>query len=1036
MPAPPGYKKFSPLRFDRFKGTPWAEDLNRVQDLIGPALDALNLQTFKTYAFLPPGAAPGTPAGGGSGGPWVQAYAKPNGAESNDGLSWPTAKKYGISAAEIVVSRGGGTINYADNTQWGGPVAKQGPWFRNDGLNVPGYLQHVPLILKGSMGPLYSQFAFAGAARMIGGGRSGDGRFLPFVSLVRTSFPTVIQGILPNNDGIANNPYRIGWDFARKLDGTPNLASITTWARASGSANVVVSLPPGIPITAASRTGGNIVTLTFASTAPLPIPVSRGDQQWIHVTSTDANFPSGDKQLFATNGVNTIQYTEAGANVSGGAIGSWASHGICARDRIEVVAGGEVPSTMYRVSSVSNATTFTVDDPYGFAPRSPTITVNNPGQYVVQDRFNQTCSVTTQINNQGGSIINSSLDTFEAGPTFDYGGSSDARSVLMWSAFSGGYALNDTPTHFADLDRAACIFADGGASGSPALVGRDLRPSAGGIRIYPSQIGTSAFDFDRVIPDINIVVAAPPVVEVVNGTQAYFMRCTDCVNTDNIDPSVPNVKADLALYSKVTLDDCGLVQIDQGGALLLGTSGSINGDWAGSADLPIKTQMYGFGPGGRVQGITSASFRRLGGMFSPRFRNLIADDSSTWPNGIGATVTPGQTDPNGGTQAVKITGTGLFRLVSSPVVGNAVGDRWVICGLVRKDGGFPQASAGHEIFHVNQVSDNGPWQLVATVPYTGDGDWQPAYAMFKLATVNTVNDNTLAYCNVVNHIYVYHPTLVRIPVSLGMSDDEAWDWVTTNLDGWPAYLVPGMSGTDIGRPFIAHGGLGTLTTNATNPSAGASKLSKVFPLRAEDGTAVLGYMQLHDSDQYPGLRETGGPTVLTYGAIPDSNPDVTVLTRPAGASTVVGTARMLLLSGLDNPLSFNLAYNFQDYVVNNTNAWINSGPVNSFNADGAASEYVTGIVATRCRVLVYINVNSLVAGGVGQHDITLQATRNGSNITSASISGLNGGSSGVFDSGLVTLTGGALADTFGLHFVGYFPNGGTISMFATLTVWQ
>src|SRR5690349_2895952 len=77
-------------------------------------------------------------------GPWLnplQVYASPTGNNSNDGLSWATPKLNGYNAAQVLVSAGGGTLNYADNTAWGGPVSHQGIWFRNDGLTVSGFLQ-------------------------------------------------------------------------------------------------------------------------------------------------------------------------------------------------------------------------------------------------------------------------------------------------------------------------------------------------------------------------------------------------------------------------------------------------------------------------------------------------------------------------------------------------------------------------------------------------------------------------------------------------------------------------------------------------------------------------------------------------------------------------------------------------------------------------------------------------------------------------------------------------------------------------------
>jgi hypothetical protein len=75
-------------------------------------------------------------------------YVSPNGSDSNDGLSWGTAKQTlyaAVSALETTVMNGGwngGTLYVADNASCGGPVSGQGLWlYRNTSSPGSGWIK-------------------------------------------------------------------------------------------------------------------------------------------------------------------------------------------------------------------------------------------------------------------------------------------------------------------------------------------------------------------------------------------------------------------------------------------------------------------------------------------------------------------------------------------------------------------------------------------------------------------------------------------------------------------------------------------------------------------------------------------------------------------------------------------------------------------------------------------------------------------------------------------------------------------------------
>lgn len=129
---------------------------------------------------------------------------------------------------------------------------------------------------------------------------------------------------------------------------------------------------------------------------------------------------------------------------------------------------------------------------------------------------------------------------------------------------------------------------------------------------------------------------------------------------------------------------------------------------------------------------------------------------------------------------------------------------------------------------------------------------------------------------------------------------------------------------------------------------------------------------------------------------------------------------------------FNIIYNLQDFVDTGGFGalWLLSGPVNTGNTDGSATEYPAGLLGTFVRVMARVSLNTL-AGGVGSGPTVLQVTRNGSNVTGALIS-IPLATTGNFDSGLISVTSSSAGDTYGLFPSGSSPLGGVIT--ATISV--
>lgn len=769
-------------------------------------------------------------------------WVSPLGSDNNNGRSEFSPMKTGYAAYSHIVDAGGGELHFMDASEWGGPVASQGIWLRGDRTDIPGWQQVVPCDFYGHGGQKV-QFGRA-AARLIGGSPTGGDRFHPLIWLVSSGFsPVSFNNILPAGSSLnCNQIGRFGWDYRRNTDGSIALANITNWNRSAGSAVLTVSLPAGTTITSASRTS-NVTTLNFAA----QVPLNAFPGMWIHVTSTDVNFASGDYQVtdYDTHGT-FLKYAETAADATGTTIGTWATHGVMQYDRIEVVStSSEVPTTMYRVTATT-ASTITVVDPYGTSPRSATVSVNNPGQYVLQDRANYLAGLFDLFNVGGTVSPNVSVDAFTPGPNLDFGGTTDGRIDVGYCSNSGYALTGGLP---ADPDRACWMLGDGGSHGSAGLYVHDCRNGQTGIRFYGSKVASWGIDCRRVNSDSNFFsFTSPPALEVIEGGTGATIVADSTVVWDNPD-SAPNVKSD-APEASHSIVSCGTVELN--GVVF-------SNNWASKAKSPIVSGQTGFWLD-RV----NADIPQARRAFSPalaRYQNWLQDDVSTWNLGGGEVTSSTQPGPNGlsgsAIRLTRVSGTdGVYVLpqdinnnphTGSPVV-HAVGDRWVMGGWFRNSNGL--ASVGL-LFSFSFAGANGNFSIFSSAKFDGDGEWQWVTSSGTLTTISNSASGWRAIIganpgSVGKYVDTFRVFLTRIPAG-DMTDNEFAEYVLS-LQSNPYYLTPGNIGTARGEVLVGDGGLstgdsgnGTGVVRMFNGSSAAVSPSGTAELRYNSGTNKIQY---------------------------------------------------------------------------------------------------------------------------------------------------------------------------------------------------
>jgi len=796
----------------------------------------------------------------GGGGPGLvdgkMVYVSPTGSDSNDGSSWERAMLTGYNAYDRLADSSaglGGELHFIDLTSWGGPVADQGCWLRDDALSPPGWQPLVPLRLIGH-GGVHTQFGQPGA-RLIGGITNpvaASGRFKPLLWLAGSSAkPVVYQNVLPAGASYnCNQPGRFGWDYRRSADSSIKFNNILEWDRADGQAVLTLELPEGITITNIARTHvGSVITtrINFAAQAAMP---SCYPGQKFYLTSSSGDFPSGAYQVSAYSTAGTwIEYLDVGADASAGAVGNWQAHAIQRYDRIEVIpTDNEIANTSYRVVDTTYDT-ITVTDPYGYAPRSATVTVEDAGTCVVQDRFWYGVGL-LDIVNVGGQVSPSvGTDQFGPGPTLDFGTTTDGRITV-----NKGCPVGYVPTvPCSDPDRAAWLLADGGAYGAAGLEVSGLNPGGTGMRIYGSKYFQWAFAARQVRGDTQIGVTAPPQLEVLEGGSYGQVIAEEVLTWDN-DASAPNVRIE-ADADTADIKRCGLVEVNG----VVNTSG-----WDGQAESAITKGQVGFWAGRVNADLPQA--RRQFNLTTPRYWNFAQNDPATWDlqgGQVTATACAGpQYDPTGGTDPAtsllpawrmeRISGSdGVYVLPqdtdedphTTNTFTHAVGDRWVIGIWARADNGLP----GGSILSFNMAGNNGNFSIVCNASqFYGDGEWQWLAAGGTIETVNVANSGirfilTAGAGMVGSEIDVMDPLLIRIPNG-DMTDNEFAEYLLS-VQSTPYYLRPGLAGTRPGQKFIAHGGIGGASETGVTLEGTANGV--VVPYHDTDGS-LLGYLPLYD----------------------------------------------------------------------------------------------------------------------------------------------------------------------------------------------
>lgn len=177
------------------------------------------------------------------------------------------------------------------------------------------------------------------------------------------------------------------------------------------------------------------------------------------------------------------------------------------------------------------------------------------------------------------------------------------------------------------------------------------------------------------------------------------------------------------------------------------------------------------------------------------------------------------------------------------------------------------------------------------------------------------------------------------------------------------------------------------------------------------------------------IHETGGPTQLTIGAIPDSSPDTTLLVRPAGTATVTGVSGSTFLSGRQSICNF---YESSLTFSNFSGTWWLTNDLISVTRGGPSRSYYGNpipVAATGVRLQIAVFTNTLTGSSPVA---TFFITKNGTAVASTALAVAGSSATVNFDSGFVAVSGTAGGDVWGVQYVcsGTFTNG---SIFFTTT---
>jgi hypothetical protein len=738
-------------------------------------------------------------------------FVSPDGNDSHDGLGWLTAKQTLYAAANVLITAGGGTLNYVEGCSVSGPVSGQGLWFQGDGLARPGFLASVPLLIQGYGKSTFRAFERPVPATFTGGG----GRTNPGIWVVGSNNPMRFESM--QLGGSQQVFAMVGADFDRKTDGTVLNLTVTNATRTGTSTVYTVTLPTGLGIASASRTS-NVTTLTVTNPG-VKWPPWRVNQI-VKVTSTNVNFASGNYTLTDVDGnpgaqaTYTIKYAETAADQAPTAnIGTVQSHscggtladGNDGEYLVLTSSSSHFVSTQYKVTAFT-VDTITVLDVFGDGNQN----VNNPGTLA---HIEARGAGSNQIEfHNCADAINNQTNSF-SGPSY-WIGHNNANPTWLDGCWFEGYVGDGTGPR--DEDRMAAVFCFPGQTGNGSVRATNVYGTNGSIRTRVPSSGNGQTSVKYAVIESNFIALNLPAVAMLGNSSCSIY----CENVNNADASTAtdSVTVTGLLPSGIEILRCGKVTAPG----LAGDRWDTPSLWASGGAVNPSPWQYGQitqWADGRITGKHPGSPRAFGPV-AARFQNVMSAPGS-WIGGAHTTITTtGETAPDGTTTAAKSTTT-LYeytQIKPNGADGNTwtVGGRLVICGWMNFDA--PAGMISTELFRL--IPSNGLTFSEGDsipVPYNAAG-WQFVSAYRTVSATGSTTPSYIIDVGVPTNatVYMWGMTAFYVPSTVNANDFAE---LVGTVRHQALYLPAGTSGTMEAQKFYGHGGVGVGFTGDTKIGA-------------------------------------------------------------------------------------------------------------------------------------------------------------------------------------------------------------------------
>jgi len=401
-----------------------------------------------------------------------------------------------------------------------------------------------------------------------------------------------------------------------------------------------------------------------------------------------------------------------------------------------------------------------------------------PGRAVVigecSNRARSGCGVSGAVLDNVSSVI---MNRPTSGPCTDITGG----SFWIWLKDYGcsGNAYNAAGGRFAN--NAAAVLIDGtGNSGNGLIHISDSNFAGGGIKFIPGANGGGLYASNITEEGLgDRVHDIPPVVWFTAFGGAVDSYLSNIQMADGGPTPTPAIQNDGLGPGPTVANTTGGNGV-QGPATVLNQNGQ---NFSAQRVSPILSRQTGFFNGYMVGETDSA--RRIAGLVPVRFKNLAVSNSSSWvaTQYSGATtVSPGQSDPFGGTSATKASSTsamneGMYFSEAcqatqyTPNAGDwIIGGAWIkgdsrtsINGLGLSFCGFPQPTFSNKVYQQGMLQGDGQWswQWLAYKVSGGPATYFSLYCQFSTSAVTA-----------------YGPVLYIVP-SGTISDDDALEFAST-----------------------------------------------------------------------------------------------------------------------------------------------------------------------------------------------------------------------------------------------------------------